>query len=39
MSTQHYYQELIDIFDRCFMDDFQTSLIKGDDDPIYLPAC
>ncbi len=38
MSTQHHYQELIDIFDRCFMDDFQTRLIKGDDEPIYLPA-
>ena len=38
MSAQHHYQDLIDIFDRCFMDDFQTRLIKGDDEPIYLPA-
>jgi len=38
MSTQHHYQQLIDIFDRCFADDFQTRLIKGDDEPIYLPA-
>lgn len=38
MSQQHHYQDLIDIFDRCFMDDFQTRLIKGDDEPIYLPA-
>ncbi|CCG87875.1 elongation factor P hydroxylase [Erwinia piriflorinigrans] len=38
MSTQHHYQDLIDIFDRCFMDEFQTRLIKGDDEPIYLPA-
>ncbi|WP_421506572.1 elongation factor P hydroxylase [Erwinia rhapontici] len=38
MSQQHHYQDLIDIFDRCFMNDFQTRLIKGDDEPIYLPA-
>ncbi|WP_431021918.1 Elongation factor P hydroxylase [Erwinia rhapontici] len=38
MSQQHHYQDLIDIFDRCFMNDFQTRLIKGDDEPIYLPS-
>lgn len=38
MTTQHHYQELIDIFDGCFKDDFNTRLIKGDDEPIYLPA-
>lgn len=38
MSTQHHYQQLIEIFDRCFADDFQTRLIKGDDEPVYLPA-
>ncbi|MFG1174266.1 elongation factor P hydroxylase [Erwiniaceae bacterium CAU 1747] len=38
MSTQHHYQQLIEIFDRCFAEDFQTRLIKGDDEPIYLPA-
>lgn len=34
----HHYQQLIDIFDGCFVDDFNTRLIKGDDEPIYLPA-
>lgn len=38
MTTEHHYQQLIDIFDSCFKDDFNTRLIKGDDEPIYLPA-
>ncbi|MGV3346963.1 elongation factor P hydroxylase [Enterobacteriaceae bacterium LUAb1] len=38
MTTSHHYQQLIDIFERCFVNDFQTRLIKGDDEPIYLPA-
>jgi len=38
MTTTHHYQQLIDLFDSCFVDDFQTRLIKGDDEPIYLPA-
>ncbi|KQN55058.1 elongation factor P hydroxylase [Erwinia sp. E602] len=38
MSTQHHYSQLIELFDGCFLDDFNTRLIKGDDEPIYLPA-
>ncbi len=38
MSTTHDYTQLITLFDRCFSDEFQTRLIKGDDEPIYLPA-
>jgi len=38
MSRTHHYQELIDIFDQCFQAEFNTRLIKGDDEPIYLPA-
>lgn len=38
MQQQHHYQQLIAIFDGCFADDFNTRLIKGDDEPIYLPA-
>lgn len=38
MSTTHHYDQLIAIFDGCFVDDYQTRLIKGDDEPIYLPA-
>lgn len=38
MHTAHHYQQLIDIFESCFFDEFNTRLIKGDDEPIYLPA-
>ena len=38
MNTTHHYQQLIDIFNGCFADEFNTRLIKGDDEPIYLPA-
>jgi len=38
MTNNHHYQELVEIFDRCFLDEFNTRLIKGDDEPIYLPA-
>lgn len=38
MSTTHHYLQLIELFDSCFVGDFQTRLIKGEDEPIYLPA-
>lgn len=38
MDKTHHYQELIDIFDSCFLAEFNTRLIKGDDEPIYLPV-
>ncbi len=39
MNKTHHYEQLITIFDSCFCDEFQTRLlIKGDDEPIYLPA-
>jgi elongation factor P hydroxylase len=38
MNNSHHYQELIDVFDSCFLAEFNTRLIKGDDEPIYLPA-
>lgn len=34
----HYYQDLITIFDDCFAFKYNTRLIKGDDEPVYLPA-
>ncbi|SUC30833.1 Protein of uncharacterised function, DUF462 [Providencia rettgeri] len=37
MST-HNYQDLINIFDECFGVTYNTRLVKGDDEPIYLPA-
>ncbi|KAA8996961.1 elongation factor P hydroxylase [Affinibrenneria salicis] len=35
---QHHYSQLIALFDQCFQQAYQTRLIKGDDEPIYLPA-
>ncbi|KER03760.1 elongation factor P hydroxylase [Photorhabdus temperata] len=36
--TTHNYQKLIDIFNRCFGDEYNTRLVKGDNEPVYLPA-
>lgn len=38
LIEKHHYQQVIDIFDRCFSEDYNTRLIRGDDEPIYLPA-
>ncbi|WNJ94654.1 elongation factor P hydroxylase [Vibrio ruber] len=34
----HQYQDLINIFNRIFAERYQTRLVLGDDEPIYLPA-
>ena len=34
----HYYQDLITIFNDCFAEQYNTRLVKGEDEPIYLPA-
>lgn len=34
----HQYQDLITIFNNCFSSSYNTRLIKGDDEPIYLPV-
>lgn len=34
----HNYQDLITIFDACFSLTYNTRLVKGEDEPIYLPA-
>lgn len=34
----HHYQDLIDIFHRTFSRQFNTRLVRGEDEPIYLPA-
>lgn len=36
--TEHHYQHLIDIFNQCFSESYNTQLVKGDGEPIYLPA-
>lgn len=37
-GTQHDYADLIHIFHQCFSARFNTRLIKGHDEPIYIPA-
>lgn len=34
----HHYQQLIDAFNGCFADTLNTRLIKGEEEPVYLPA-
>ena len=34
----HQYQDLITIFNNCFFEKYNTLLIKGSDEPLYLPA-
>lgn len=34
----HHYQELINIFNQLFLNSHNTELVKGDVEPIYLPA-
>ncbi|WP_029687414.1 elongation factor P hydroxylase [Tatumella saanichensis] len=36
--SSHHYQDLITIFDHCFFDEFMTRLVRGEDEPVYLPA-
>lgn len=35
---EHRYEQLIEVFNACFSGDYNTRLVKGDDEPIYLPA-
>lgn len=34
----HQYEDLISIFKDCFFEKYNTLLVKGDDEPLYLPA-
>lgn len=34
----HQYEDLIRIFNHCFSEPYNTQLVRGDDEPIYLPA-
>ncbi len=34
----HQYQDLIALFNQCFEVEYNTQLVKGGDEPIYLPA-
>lgn len=37
-NAPHLYQDLITLFNECFVDTYNTRLVKGGDEPIYLPA-
>jgi elongation factor P hydroxylase len=37
-ATRHQYQDLISLFECTFYQPYNTRLVKGDDEPIYLPA-
>lgn len=37
-NTPHLYQDLITLFNECFADAYNTRLVKGGSEPIYLPA-
>lgn len=38
MAVKHCYHDLIRLFDGQFADSHNTRLLKGDDEPVYLPA-
>lgn len=38
MLLVHQYQDLIHIFNQTFFSKYNTRLVKGDDEPLYLPA-
>lgn len=37
-NVKHDCHDLMAIFNDCFIADYQTQLVKGEDEPIYLPA-
>ncbi len=37
-QPSHRYQDLISLFNQCFEQEFKTRLVKGGDEPIYLPT-
>jgi elongation factor P hydroxylase len=37
-SSTHHYQDLIQLFDQAFYPAYNTRLVKGGDEPLYLPA-
>ncbi|MCK7460055.1 elongation factor P hydroxylase [Idiomarina aminovorans] len=37
-TSEHHYQRLIEVFERCFKEDYNTVLVPGEDEPYYQPA-
>lgn len=38
VAVEHHYQDLISLFEATFFQQYNTRLVKGGDEPIYLPA-
>jgi elongation factor P hydroxylase len=38
MEKMHLYLDLITLFNGCFSKEYNTQLVKGEDEPLYLPA-
>lgn len=38
MSQRHTIQDITHVFNQCFAEAFNTRLVRGNDEPIYLPA-
>lgn len=38
MQQEHHYQDLITLFNECFFKKYNTLLVKGKDEPLYLPC-
>lgn len=38
MSKVHQYEDLITIFNACFTSEYNTRLVRGEDEPLYRPA-
>lgn len=38
LTQEHHIQDIIELFNECFFDTYNTRLVKGNDEPIYLPA-
>lgn len=38
LTHLHHYEDLIKLFDQCFSVEYNTRLVKGDEEPLYLPA-
>jgi len=36
-TMSHHYQDLINLFEKTFFEQYNTRLVKGEDEPIYLP--
>lgn len=38
LKNTHEFQDLITLFNHCFLSTYNTQLVKGEDEPLYVPA-